>query len=133
MSNWITDRPPTYEDAGPVGIVWTTYNGKSVPWSYDGVAEGTPWMPITPPEPYVKPKTWRVAYNGVEQLEAQHAAVCAHMMRLFYALVSFTNPQPDDDADEVMAEAKQAVELYINDPSMCVTVELPDDESEVTP
>ncbi|CAB4141516.1 hypothetical protein UFOVP418_54 [uncultured Caudovirales phage] len=65
--------------------------------------------------------------EDVAQLEASHAAVCAHMMRLFYALLSFTNPQPDDDAAEVMAEAKQAVELYINDPSMCVTVELPDD------
>lgn len=72
-------------------------------------------------------------YKDVEQLEAQHAAVCAHMMRMFYALVSFTNPQPDDDATEVMAEAKQALELYLNDSSMVVTVELPDDESEVTP
>ena len=71
--------------------------------------------------------------SDVEKLEAEHAAVCAHMMRLFYALVNFTNPQPDDDAAEVMAQAKQAVELYMNDPSTCVTVELPDDESEEQP
>lgn len=70
---------------------------------------------------------WCVSYEDVAQLETEHAAVCAHMMRMFYALVNFTNPQPDDDPDEVMAEAKQAVELYINDESMCVTVELPDD------
>ena len=76
---------------------------------------------------------WCVAYEDVAKLEAQHAAVCAHMMRMFYALVNFTNPQPDDDAAEVMAEAKQAVELYLNDSSMVVTVVLPDDESEVTP
>jgi hypothetical protein len=62
MSEWITDRPPTEADAGPGGIVWTTYNGKTVPWSYDGVAKGTPWMPVNAPEPYVKPK-WKAVYE----------------------------------------------------------------------
>ena len=60
MSNWITDRRPTFEDAGSIGRVWTTYNGKVVPWSYDVVNEGTPWMPITPPEPYVNTKRYKV-------------------------------------------------------------------------
>ena len=55
------------------------------------------------------------------ELVANNAAVCAHMMRMFYALVNFTNPMPDDDAAEVMAEAKQAVELYLNDSSTVVT------------
>jgi hypothetical protein len=63
MSAWITDRPPTEEDAGPGGIVWTTYNGETVPWSYDGVAEGTPWMPIVKPKPYVKPQRNEVRWE----------------------------------------------------------------------
>lgn len=58
MSDWITDRPPTEEDAGPAGLVWTTYNGKTSPWSYDGVVEGTPWMRMIVPEPYVNPKRY---------------------------------------------------------------------------
>lgn len=65
MSEWITDRPPTEEDAGPGGIVWTTYNGKVVPWSYDGVEKGTPWMPIVAPEPYVKRKRYWVELQGL--------------------------------------------------------------------
>ena len=60
MSEWITDRPPTEEDAGPARLVWTTYNGKTFPWSYDGVEEGTPWMRMIVPEPYVKPKRYAV-------------------------------------------------------------------------
>lgn len=50
---WITDRLPTEEDGDSV---WTSYNGKVMRWSFDGVAVGTPWMPIVAPEPYVKPK-----------------------------------------------------------------------------
>ena len=86
MSKWITHRPPTEEDAGPGGIVWTTYNGKTVPWSYDGVAEGTPWMPVIKPEPYVKRKLQRyIVVQGklddrfleLEECEAEFdSAVC---------------------------------------------------------
>ena len=57
MSEWITDRKPTREDADLYWMVWTTYNGKVVAWTYDGVAEGTPWMPISAPEPYMAPKS----------------------------------------------------------------------------
>lgn len=60
MSEWITDRRPTAEDTDSSGSVWTTYNGEVVPWSYDGIAEGTPWMPIEKPEPYAKTKRWKV-------------------------------------------------------------------------
>lgn len=78
MSEWITNRPPTEEDAGPGGIVWTTYNGKTVPWSYDGVAEGTPWMPMIVPEPYVKPKRWTVSkfgdeFTAYDSVQREHA------------------------------------------------------------
>lgn len=66
MSEWITDRRPTAEDTDSSGSVWTTYNGEVVPWSYDGIAEGTPWMPIEKPEPYVKQKRWGVLYSSAE-------------------------------------------------------------------
>lgn len=56
MSEWITDRRPTEYDANWCGRVWTTYNGKVGSCAYYGVAKGTPWMPITPPEPYVAPE-----------------------------------------------------------------------------
>jgi len=58
MSKWITDRRPTEEDADSIGSVWATYNGKVFLWDYQGVGEEMAWMPITPPEPYVKPKRW---------------------------------------------------------------------------
>ena len=60
MSNWITDRRPTEEDADSIGCVWATYNGEVFRWDYQGVGEGMAWMPITPPEPYVKPKRYTV-------------------------------------------------------------------------
>lgn len=62
MDEWITDRLPTEDDVDRSGSVWTMYNGEVVPWSYDGVAEGTPWMPIAKPEPYVEPKRYGVRY-----------------------------------------------------------------------
>lgn len=66
MNEWITDRSPKAEDADSSQRVWVTYNGKVVKWHYDGVFEGTPWMPITQPKPYVKPKRWRVSEFGDE-------------------------------------------------------------------
>ena len=60
MSEWITDRPPTEEDEGTFGYLWvTTENGVALlqSWAHAGTQ---PWMPITPPEPYVKPKRYKV-------------------------------------------------------------------------
>ena len=59
MSEWITDRKPTKEDADRCAycMVWTTYNGEVIAWTYDGVAKGPPWMPISKPEPYVSPRS----------------------------------------------------------------------------
>jgi hypothetical protein len=63
MNNeWITDRLPTKEDIDCYGCVWTTDNGKVGQSNYVGLVEGTPWMPICKPEPYVKPKRWTVEY-----------------------------------------------------------------------
>lgn len=55
MSEWITDRRPTIND-GDNGYVWVTAeNGKVSRQSWSNVG-GRPWMPITQPEPYVRPR-----------------------------------------------------------------------------
>ena len=77
MSEWITDRRPTEEDAGPGGIVWTTYNGKTSPWSYDGVEKGTPWMPMIVPKPYVKPQVPTLDLSVMPVMEAVRRAMLA--------------------------------------------------------
>ena len=60
MSDWITDRRPTEKDADCTGFVWITTEYGVVlrePWK---TVRDRPWMPITPPEPYVKTNRWRV-------------------------------------------------------------------------
>jgi hypothetical protein len=65
MSEWITDRLPTVEDAVHYCVLlWDQDEGVLI-WSYDGVNEGQPWVPISTPAPYVKPKRWTVEYNRV--------------------------------------------------------------------
>ena len=58
MSDWITDRLPTEEDALEYTVLlWD--GSKAILWSYDGVNEGQPWAPIhNLIAPYVKPKRW---------------------------------------------------------------------------
>ena len=58
MSAWITDRLPTIEDADRYGGVLITRDGKVLQWDWAEVKLGTPWQPITYPEPYVKPRVW---------------------------------------------------------------------------
>jgi hypothetical protein len=61
MSEWITDRLPTAEDALPDGGVWIMSGGRNVIlWQYGAVEPGQPWQPIPRPAPYVKPKRWTV-------------------------------------------------------------------------
>ena len=75
MSAWITDRVPTREDAGydTGGQVWMQDpSGYRFTVHYDNIRTiGTPWQPITYPEPYVKPKVWAVrkSYSGRGYLE----------------------------------------------------------------
>ena len=60
MSDWITHRPPTEQDADRQGFVWADYGNGLVgqhPWQDVG---DRPWMPTNRPEPYVKPKRWDV-------------------------------------------------------------------------
>lgn len=67
MNNWITNRMPTADDAPQQlnWLVWVCHKGRSIMWSYDGVKEGQPWMPITPPDPYVKPKRYVAENVGI--------------------------------------------------------------------
>lgn len=64
MSEWITDRRPTYDDAktGYRHYVWVTgEDGIVLQMAYEIVGD-RPWMPITPPEPYVKPQNGSLRY-----------------------------------------------------------------------
>jgi hypothetical protein len=64
MSEWITDRLPTREDAHVDLSVWVCIEGGVLLWSYDGISLGTPWQPIGQPAPYVKPKRWAVEWSA---------------------------------------------------------------------
>jgi hypothetical protein len=67
MSDWITDRGPTKQDADEsVGNkVYVIYKDGVRLCNYWTVGIGQPWQPIPRPAPYVKPKRWRVEYNRV--------------------------------------------------------------------
>ena len=62
MSEWITDRTPTNKDIlDGLVISWNQKLNQAQIVYHRCVVEGRPWMPIAPPEPYVKPKRWSVA------------------------------------------------------------------------
>ena len=64
MSEWITDRLPTAEDAMADGRVFMMSNdGSVVLWPYGLVELGEPWQPVPVPVPYVKPKRWTVSWS----------------------------------------------------------------------
>ena len=64
MSNWITDRRPTAEEAHDLGQVWvTTEHGIVLRQLWNQIGD-RPWMPVARPEPYVKPKRYKV-YNSI--------------------------------------------------------------------
>jgi len=65
MSEWITDRLPTAEDADQYGNVWVAWDNDHVDYRrYATIEIGQPWQPIPRPAPYVKPKRWTVEYNS---------------------------------------------------------------------
>jgi len=64
MSEWITDRLPTAEDATQRGYVWTSFDGRAILCSYEQIAQGEPWQQIQMPAPYVKPKRWMVRWDA---------------------------------------------------------------------
>lgn len=79
MSAWITDRVPTREDADHKTMVWVssprevsrpkpeTSSTAFTAWQcvYSVVSLGTPWQPITYPEPYVKEPVWKWEYSDM--------------------------------------------------------------------
>ena len=85
MSEWITDRRPTAEDAHDLGYVWvTTEHGNVLRQLWNQIGD-RPWMPTARPEPYVKPKRYRV--EGTTQFGPKNYAVYANegnLIRAFY-------------------------------------------------
>ena len=64
MSEWITDREPTAEDSDQMGQVWVTGGDGKVNRQWWTTVSKQPWMPIEPPEPFVKAKRWEVIWDG---------------------------------------------------------------------
>jgi hypothetical protein len=62
MSEWITDRLPTEDDADDVGCVWHDCKGKVYRLSYTAVKKGEPWHSIAWPEPYPRSVRWAVKW-----------------------------------------------------------------------
>lgn len=60
MSEWITDRLPTKEDA-PYGHVLVSGQYTVCESEIEDIVPGEPWMPM--PAPYVKPKRWTVEWD----------------------------------------------------------------------
>jgi hypothetical protein len=61
MSEWITDRLPTEDDAVD-DWVFIMHRGDAVLWLHSAVELGVPWQPVQVPDPYVKPKRWTVEW-----------------------------------------------------------------------
>ena len=68
MSEWITDRLPTLEDAVHYCVlIWDEEHKQVLIWTFDSFGEGTPWQPIPKPAPYVKPTRWTVEYSALDK------------------------------------------------------------------
>jgi hypothetical protein len=66
MSEWITDRLPTKEDADKFGDVWVTHaNGFVCEWNWRSIKPQMPWQTTNKPAPYVEPNRWRVEWNAI--------------------------------------------------------------------
>ncbi len=67
MSQWITDRLPTAEDASwPEKVLVTTEFNLVIDRHWSIVKPGQPWQPIQYPAPYVKPKRWTLTKSRFE-------------------------------------------------------------------
>ena len=87
MSDWITDRLPTAEDAiADRVIVWDDDKGPML-WMYGHVSIREPWMPIRC-KPYVKPKRWTV--TKYEHEGAEYGAVFLDGQLIHRVAVSLT-------------------------------------------
>lgn len=83
MSAWITARVPTREDA-PSGQVWMQGTaGELLVVAYYLICDGTPWQPITYPEPYVKEPVW--SWKRVDMYGTIAYAVRSNGLTRFHA------------------------------------------------
>lgn len=78
-TDWITDRPPTEDDADINGWV---YNELGLYTHWQDIQKGRAWMPIILPKPYVKPKRYIVKeYDNIGgydvfQADGMRVAMC---------------------------------------------------------
>lgn len=70
MSEWITDRRPTKDDATDYeGMVFGWYEYPSLKLNqieitkFDELPDGVPWAVIQMPKPYLKPQRFRVTHS----------------------------------------------------------------------
>jgi hypothetical protein len=59
MSEWITNRLPTKQEAVSGNVICCRWGHINLLQWYK-IEAGEPWMPITKPDMYVKPKRWTV-------------------------------------------------------------------------
>jgi hypothetical protein len=62
MSEWITDRLPTKQEAVSGNVICCRWGHINLLQWYK-IAPGEPWMPIPKPEMYNKPKRYTVGWN----------------------------------------------------------------------
>jgi hypothetical protein len=62
MSEWITDRLPTEEDAFEDWVFAMNRHNEAELQLHVSIQLGAPWQPIHVPAPYVKPKRWTVEW-----------------------------------------------------------------------
>ena len=103
MSEWITDRRPTAEDA-PYGRVWVTQFGVVLLTDWENINDREPWMPIVPPEPYVKPKRWTAVYSAGYGKWCIYDCQASVYRGLLYALVR--------NDDEHRQAAERIADIY---------------------
>ena len=98
MSEWITDRRPTADDADLIGLVWVTKDSRTQIAGYAEIENGQPWMSTNRPAPYVKPKRWEAVYDRYYKCWA--IGDRAHVTQLArLALYSVCRCHLDDRAD----------------------------------
>jgi len=61
MSEWITDRQPTAEDAIGGTVLVSCDDGRMYFGRFDHVKPDEPWQPL--PAPYIKPKRFKALWN----------------------------------------------------------------------
>ena len=81
MSEWITDRLPTEEDADDFFYVWITHtNGDVRVCNWRFVKPQMPWQPTNKPSPYVKPKRWSFKLNSSNRWELIDRQFSSHIL-----------------------------------------------------